>query len=133
MPISDQPFRHLCTTKGPKDTCAVAAFASWTWELGHARLIIQSDGEPAILALVAAVRDKVTAYGKAEHITCQVSPKGLREPMEIRTVQQVRGMARAYLEHVREKTGSEFPPNSPWWACSLRHAAWAYNRFHVKS
>ena len=25
--------------------------------LGHARLIIQSDGEPAILALVSAVRD----------------------------------------------------------------------------
>ena len=65
-------FATLCTTKGPKDTYMVAAFASSTWELGHARLIIQSDGEPAILALVSAVRDKVIADGKAEQITCQV-------------------------------------------------------------
>ena len=43
-------FATLCTTKGPN-----AAFASWIWELGHARLIIQSDGEPAILDLVAEV------------------------------------------------------------------------------
>ena len=42
-------------------------------------------------------------------------------------------MARVHLEHVREKIGSGFPPNSPWWAWSLRHAAWAYNRFHVRA
>ena len=78
----------------------VAAFASWIWELGHARLIIQSDGETAILALVA--RDKVIADGKAEQITCQVSPKGSHKSNGAaeRTVQQVRGMARVYLEHV---------------------------------
>ena len=107
-----------------KDTYVVAAFASWIWELGHVRLIIQSDGEPAILALVAAVRDKVIADGKAEQITCQTSPKGSHESNGTaeRTVQQVRGMARVYLEHVREKTGSEFPPKSPWWAWALRHA-----------
>ena len=57
--------------KGPKDTYALAAFASWIWELGHARLIIQSD----IFALVAMVGDKVIADGKAEQITCQVSKK----------------------------------------------------------
>ena len=42
-------------------------------------------------------------------------------------------MARVYLEHVREKTGSEFPPKSPWWAWALRHAAWVYNKFHVRA
>ena len=45
----------------------------------------------------------------------------------------MRGMARVYLEHVREKTGSEFPPKSPWWAWALRHAAWVYSRFHVRA
>ena len=119
-------FATLCTQKGPKDTYVVAAFAS---------RIIQSDGEPAIPALVAAVRDKVTADRKAEQITCEASPKGSHESNGAaeRTVQQVRGMARVYLEHVREKTGSEFPPKSPWWACALRHAAWVYNRFHVRA
>ena len=36
-------------------------------------------GETAILALVAAVRDKVIAHGKPEQITCQISPKGSHE------------------------------------------------------
>ena len=49
-----------------------------------------------------------------------------------RTVQQVRRMARVFLAHVREKTGSVFPSSSPWWAWALRHAAWTYNRFHVR-
>ena len=103
------------------------------WELGHVRVIIQSDGEPSILALVAAVRDKVVADAKAEQITCHASPKGSHESNGAaeRTVQQVRGMARVYLEHVREKTGCEFPPKSPWWA--WRDAAWVYNRFHVRA
>ena len=59
-------FATPCATKGPKDTHVVAAFASWIWELGHAWLIIQSDGERAILAPVAAFRDKVIADGEAE-------------------------------------------------------------------
>ena len=42
-------------------------------------------------------------------------------------------MTRVYLEHVREKTGFEFPPKSPWWAWALRHAVWVYNRFHVRA
>ena len=128
-------FATLCTMKGAKDTYVVAAFASWIWELGHARLIIQSDGEPAILALVSAVRDKVIVDGKAEQITCQVSLKGSHESNGAaeRTVQQVRGVARVYLEHVRKKTGSEFPPKSPWWAWALRRAAWIYSQFHERA
>ena len=54
----------MCAAKGPKD--AVAACACLIWELGHARLIIQSDPEPAILAMVSAVRDMVVADGKAD-------------------------------------------------------------------
>ena len=49
---------------------------------------------------------------------CQVSPKGSHNKSNgaaERTVQQVRGMARVYLEHAREKTGNEFPPKTPWW------------------
>ena len=130
---STHVFATLCTVKGPNDAYVVAAFASWIWELGHARLFIQSDGESAILALVLAVRDKVIADGKAEQIVCQISPRGSHESNGAaeRTVQQVRRMARVFVEHVREKTESVFPPSSPWWAWTLRHAAWTYNRFHV--
>ena len=66
MSILNQPFRHSLHAEGTeRHVFVVAAFASWIWELGHVRLIIQSDGEPAILALVAAVRDKVIADGKS--------------------------------------------------------------------
>ena len=122
-------FSPLCAQR------TESAIACWIWEQCHARLIIQSDGEPAILALVAAVRHKVIADGEAEQITCLVSPKGSHESNGAaeRTAQQVRGMARIHLKHVREKTGSKFPRKSPWWAWALRHAAWIYNRFHVRS
>ena len=94
--------------KGPSGAYVVAAFASWIWELGHTRVIIQSDGQPAILALVAVVRDKVIADGRTKQVVCQIPPKGSHESdgAAERTVQQVRGMARVCLEHVRDLTGS---------------------------
>ena len=124
----------LCAVKGPKDAKVVAAFSSWIWELGHARKIIQSDGEPAILALVAAVRDRVIADGRAEQIKLQVSPRSSHESNGAaeRTVQPVRRMARGYFEQVRERTGSE-PSSSPWWAWAPWHAGWIFNRFHVRA
>ena len=59
--------------------------------------------------------------------------KAHTSPMEQQSARCNICMARVYLEHVREKTGSEFPPKSPWWAWALRHAAWDYNRFHVRA
>ena len=75
-------FATLCTQKGPKDTYVVAAFASWIWELGHVRLIIQSDGEPAILALVAAVRDKVLLTENLNRSRVRLHRKDHTSPME---------------------------------------------------
>ena len=81
MPILDNPLRVAVYDEGT--AYVVAAFASWIWELGHARLVVQGDGELAILALVAAFRDKVNADGKAEQIVCQTSPKGHTSPTEL--------------------------------------------------
>ena len=116
-------FATLCTTKGPKDTYVVAAFASWIWELGHARLIIQSDGEPAILALVSSFRDKVIADGKSgtDHVS------GFTEGFT-----RVQWSGRTYCatgevwRDVREKTGSEFPPKSPGHCVTLRGSTTEY-------
>ena len=100
------------------------SFASWIWELGHARLIIQSDGEPAILALVAAVRDKVIADGKAGSNHVSGFTEGFARVQRSGRTYCATGerYGGVYLEHVREKTGSEFPPKSPWWAWALRRA-----------
>ena len=128
-------FATLCLQKGPTDAYGVAAMAAWIWELGHPRMVLQCDGEPAIMAFLNAVRDRVVQQGKAEQITVQVSPVGSHQSNGAaeKAVQQLRGMARVYLEHIKDKTGVLFGATSNWWAWALRHAAWAYNRFHVRS
>ena len=120
--------------KGAKDTYAVAAFSSWIRELGHHRVILQSDGEPGILAFAHAVRDRVIADGRAQQVTCQASPVGSHQSngRAEKAIQTLRGLSRVYLEHVKERTGITFDNTSGWWAWALRHAAWAYNRFHVR-
>ena len=132
MPILDNHLRVAVYDEGT--AYVVAAFASWIWELGHARLVVQGDGELAILALVAAFRDKVIADGRAEQIVCPISPRGSHESNGAadRTVQQVRGMARVYLEHERENLDLCFLRTHP---CrrALRHGAWTYNRLLVRA
>ena len=131
---STNVFATACSKKGPTDLYAVASFASWIRELGHHRLILQTDGEPALMALSHAVRDRVIADGRAQQVTCQVSPVGSHQSNggAERAVQTVRGIARVYLEQVKERTGITFDPKSCWWSWALRHAAWVYNRFHVR-
>ena len=105
--------------------------ASWIWE-GHARLIIQSDGEPAFLLSFLLSETEVIADGRADQTVCQISPTSSHESSGAaeRTVQQMRGMVRVYWEHECDKTGSVFPSSSPWWVWALRQAARTYNRFH---
>eukprot|EP00975_Prorocentrum_lima_P033290 6986154-Prorocentrum_lima.AAC.1 len=88
-------------------------------------MVLQTDREPGILALATAVRDKVIAEGKAEQVVLQASPRGSHESNGAaeRTVQQVRGMARVFLEYIKDRTSEEFP----WWTWALRRAAWVYN------
>jgi hypothetical protein len=50
-----------------------------------------------------------------------------------RAVQMVRGLARVYLDSLRAKAGAKtLDARSPWWTWATRHAAWTYNRFHVR-
>ena len=54
-------FATVVTEKGTKFSYAVAAMASWMRETGHSRCILQSDGEPSLVAFRNAVREKVLA------------------------------------------------------------------------
>ena len=49
-----------------------------------------------------------------------------------RTVQTLRGLARVYLEQIKERTRVTFNTKSCWWTWALRHPAWVYNRCHVR-
>ena len=131
-------FSTVVTEKGPGCSYAVAAMCSWLHELGHSRFILQSDGEPALVALRDAVRAKYltsSAQGVVEHISCRVSPVGSHGSNggAERAVQMVRGLARVYIDSVRAKTGATtLDAKSPWWTWAVRHAAWVYNRFNAR-
>ena len=73
---STATFATAVTTKGPQCAYAVAAFASWIRELGHARVIVQTDGEPALVAFANAARDRIIADGIVDQLSTQVSPVG---------------------------------------------------------
>ena len=141
MPILGQPFRHSLHSEGDRKTrtwLLLSHLGSGNW--ATLDLSFGATENPPFLPWFQPSETRSSLLtknrnGKAEQITCQVSPKGSHESKGAaeRTVQQVRGMARVYLEHVREKAGSDFPPKSPWWAWALRHAAWICNRFHVRA
>ena len=127
-------FGSGATQKGPSCLYAVRALAAWIRELGHPRVCLQSDGEPAILSYAAAVRDRVVADGLAQQVSVQASPRGDHQANggAERTVQTLRGIARVLLSQIKTKTGEHIGPSSQWWPWAVRHAAWSYNRFHIR-
>ena len=100
--------------------------------------MLQGDGEPALVALRDAVRERLlgAAAGEVEHVTCRVSPVGSHSSngMAERAVQTARGLARVLLDQLQVKTGAgQIAADSEWWPWALRHAAWLYNRYHVRA
>ena len=103
-------FATLCTQKGPKDTYVVAAFASWIWELGHVRLIIQSDGEPAI----AAAREAL-ARCQGGRVTPEPPPPGGHQPSGLADVtgRHVRNRTRVLKLQLQSRTEREVMEDEP--------------------
>ena len=75
-------FASAVTEKGPRCLYGVAAMASWLKELGNAKFVLQSVGEPSLVAFRDAVREKYlleAATGAVELVTCRVPPVGSHE------------------------------------------------------
>jgi len=127
-------FACGCAAKGPSQAYPVQALAAFLLEIGHHRMVLQTDGEPSIVALGRAVRDQVVSQGRAEQVTLQASPVGSHQSNGAaeRAISTIRGLARVYLEALSNKTGLAIGAGSEWWPWALRHAAWVYNRFHVR-
>ena len=56
-------FAHLCTAKGPTDEWVVEQLVKDIDGLGHADLILKTDGEPALVAVQEAIKRRRTAHG----------------------------------------------------------------------
>ncbi len=94
-------FTSVVTEKGPGCGYAVAAMSSWLHELGHRRCILQSDGEPALIAFADAVRAKfVTSAetGAVKHASCRVSPVGSYASND-------ESLNKAYVAHTQNDDG----------------------------
>ena len=131
-----------CLTKGPGCSYSVAAAKSFLMEIGHARIILQTDGEPAILAWAEEVRRAVIGDGHAELVALQASPvdsHGSNGAAE-RAVALIRNQAKAliyqlemHMQHAHLMGWNEesftVPRSSPLWTWASRHAAWSLNRF----
>ena len=107
------------------------SICSWIRELGYSRLELRSDGEPAILDLMTAVKTRLKRnvdYGK---VLAQASPRESHQSnggVE-RAIQTLRGIARVYMHYLEKKSNSKLRGDSEWWSWAIRHAVWVYNRF----
>ena len=102
-------FATQCTQKG---SCpyTLAALSSWVGELGHARIILQSDGEPAIMALAQKMRGKIAKDSETDQISLQAAPRGSHQSNGAaeRAVQTVRGLMRTLLLAMTRHAGVAF-------------------------
>lgn len=135
-----------CIAKGPGCSYTISASKTFLLELGHARVILQTDGEPAILSWAEeAVRRAIIGEGRAEMVSVQAAPRdshasnGAAE----RSVALVRNQAKAFLlsldvhtEHAATMgwQAGKFTINneSAWWNWASRHAAWLSNRYQKR-
>ena len=72
-------FCSMATENGPVCTYGISSMVSWLGELGHAWFVMQSDGEPALVAFRDACRVKYlkeVAAGTVQNVAVRVSPVG---------------------------------------------------------
>ena len=114
---------------------AALSFNMWIKELGHLRITLQTDGEPAILEFAEGIAARAAQLERMAKINLQHSPvesHGSNGAAE-RSIQTIRGLAKVFLSVLGDRSGAPLSNRSPWWSWAIRHATWIYNRFHKKA
>eukprot|EP00971_Amphidinium_carterae_P141731 2807558-Amphidinium_carterae.2 len=98
--------------------------------LGHSRLILKSDGEPAIKALKAAA---LAALGGAMELILEESPRGDHRANGLaeNAVRQVKDLTRTLILAVEAHLQQKLPARHPLVLWAPRHAAWSINCYRV--
>ena len=115
------------------DEYSVKAVMSFLEELGYLKIEIQTDGEPAILALAKNIRQAAGASGDMDSISLRRSPvhsHASNGAAEV-AVKIVKGLLRTIIVATAKAYDVPIKLKSailPW---ALRHAAFTYNRFQV--
>ena len=121
--------------KGKEDPYVVSSILSWLSELGHSKVIIQSDGEPASEVVMRIMQSRGDMM---EHPPCEIIQQQSQRYSHQsnggaeRMVQTIRNQIKAYKIQIQKNSGVTIKADSflPTW--SPRHAAWQYTRFHKR-
>ena len=124
---SKSHFAHAVPSKGVSHPYAERALCRDLTRLGYKKVILKSDGEPAITALVRAVQ----ANWQGQVVPERSPPYESRSNGAVeRAVQTVQGQARTLKEALQVSSGYVFSDTSPILAWLLEHAANLVNLFH---
>ena len=126
-------FATQCMQKGDCPY-TIQALASWILELGHPKLALRSDGEPAITLLCEKVKARVLAKreGDIDALMLDISPRDSHQSNGAaeRAIQTTRGLMRTLISHLKRNTNANITSRSAWTSWAIRHAAWLRTRFH---
>ena len=118
-----------------KDPYIVSSILSWLSELGHSKVIMQSDGESASEVVMRMVQSESAMM---ENPPCEIiqrqSQRYSRQSKRDaeRRVQTVRNQIKAYKIQIEKNSGVTIRDDSPLLTWLPRHAAWQYTRFHKR-
>ena len=121
--------------KGREDPYIVSSILSWLSELGHSKVIIQSDGEPASEIVMRMVESKGAMM---EHPPCEIIQQQSQRYSHQsnggaeRMVQTIRNQIKAYKIQIEKNSGITIKADSPLLTWLPRHAAWQYTRSHKR-
>ena len=125
----------LVRTKGPVPY-AVAFLSTYMDEIGYPRIQLQTDGEPAIVALARAlIKDKSKDVKDIQtQISLRQSPPGSHASNGIAeaAVKNIEGLVRTMSSDIGDKYNTRVEANSAILGWIIRHAAWVQNRFVYK-
>ena len=116
--------------KGKDDPYIVSSILSWLSELGHSKVIIQSDGDPASEVVMRMVQSRGAMM---EYPPCEITQRqSQRYSHRGRTdgtndTQQIK----AYKIQIETNSGIT-KADCPLLTWLPRHAAWQYTRFHKR-
>ena len=112
------------------DEFSVQAAIAFLQELGHVRYDIQTDGEPAILALIQAVRSSIAA-SEARQVSTRRSPvhsHASNGAAEV-AVKIIKGLMRTGVLTLKGNFNMEVKVSSALMSWFIRHSAWIYCLF----
>ena len=102
--------------KGKEDPYIVSSILSWLSELGHSKVIIQSDGEPASEVVMRMVQSKGAMM---EHPPCEIIQQQSQRYSHQsnggaeRMVQTIRNQIKAYKIQIEKNSGITITADSP--------------------